>query len=365
MAGTLQSVLAGRVLTGGIQAIKPGLPEVGLPPGLVNPPTAPVGNPATGGDYGVYRKVEGTRKTAKQAHRASPSRARTMSGVTEVPVKLISSSEHIEIKAETLMCLENDRGEIQKLGEDEVKRQVAECKQLQLNLRYASTASAFAIGHIYYDADGDLLHSSSNAVIDVDMAIPANNINQLNGIIDVSWANSAAGVVKQIGNLKKQSMIDTGYALKHALYGSNIVNAILNNSQLVDLINANPAYQTAFASGEVPAGFLGFTWWPAYNFFFEDDDGTNRTIFDAEEVCFIPDIGPEWFEVLEGGTPVPSTFGIESDLSAMMRSCTIARGMYAYAVGTVDPVAGKMVYGDCFLPVIKVPGAVYRATVIF
>lgn len=365
MPGTLQSVLAARVLLGLIQGVKPGLPEVGLPPGLVNPPSAPIGSPITGGDRGSYFKVEGTRKTAKQAHRGSPSRARTMSSVKEVPVIALSSSEHIEIKADTLMALNDDRGNVQKIGEQEVTRQVTECKQLQTNLRLAATASAFALGHIYFDKDGDLLASSSNSVIDADMQIPANNANQLNGLIATSWANPAASIIKQTQNIQKQSMVDTGYALKHALYGADILDLILNNNQLVELINANPAYQTAFAQGTIPAGFLGFQWWPAYNFFFQDDDGTNQTIFGATTITFIPEVSAEWFEVLEGGTPVPTTFGVESDLAALMKSCTIARGMFAYAVGSVDPVQGKMVYGDCFLPVIKVPAAVYRATVVF
>jgi hypothetical protein len=43
----------------------------------------------------------------------------------------------------------------------------------------------------------------------------------------------------------------------------------------------------------------------------------------------------------------------------------VVSGMFAYAVVTADPLTIKMVAGDTFLPVIKVPTAVFQATVNF
>ncbi len=39
--------------------------------------------------------------------------------------------------------------------------------------------------------------------------------------------------------------------------------------------------------------------------------------------------------------------------------------MFAYGMASADPPTAKIVYGDTFLPVLKVPSAVFVATVNF
>jgi hypothetical protein len=40
-------------------------------------------------------------------------------------------------------------------------------------------------------------------------------------------------------------------------------------------------------------------------------------------------------------------------------------GMFAYGLASADPPSAKIVYGDTFLPVLKVPSAIFVATVKF
>ena len=361
----LQNVLGGRQLAGTIQAIKPGLPIDQLPPGLFTPGRTVEGNSCT-----MYQ-VSGSRKTAQLAQYGAPSRRRTLSGVTEQPVVLAHFAENIEIKASTLINLESQDGVRQRLGESEVDRLLAETRTIMDNTRIGAVMSAFALTKIYYDADGNLLSSSSGAQITVDMNVPSGNKNQLavgggSAIIDASWANPATKIVKQIQKLKLAARKLNGYVPTTALYGSDILDLILNNNQLAEIINRNLAFQSAFSSGEIPDGFLGLKWFPAYNSFFEDATGTNREVFPTNGITFMPDVSPDWYEMIQGTTPIPGMFGdAKPDISAVLADVSMQAGMWAYAYGTVDPVGATMVYGDTFLPYIKVPGSIYTAVVVF
>jgi hypothetical protein len=52
-------------------------------------------------------------------------------------------------------------------------------------------------------------------------------------------------------------------------------------------------------------------------------------------------------------------------VGSLRSNVTTAAGMFAYGLLNTDPVTVKMVAGDTFLPVLKVPGAIYIATVKF
>ncbi len=86
-----------------------------------------------------------------------------------------------------------------------------------------------------------------------------------------------------------------------------------------------------------------------------------------DPVCFTPDPTPDWIGWLEGTYPVPVNVGTAyADGATAMRSgVTTASGMFAYGVVNVDPVTIKMVGGGTFLPVLKVPEAVFTSTVKF
>lgn len=364
MSLDVRSILAGRNLTGVIQAIKPGLPEDCLPSELFDSSPSVVE-----GDSGTYYKVNGSRKTAKLSMYGSPSRRRTLSGVTEQPVKLAHYTENVEIKAATLVNLESEDGSRQRLGESEVARQVEEVRQIMDNTRVAMLASAILSGYLYADGDGNILPSSSGATLTVDYGVPAGNRNQLDvfgagAIISASWGTAGTSIVKQIQLLKKAARKKTGYPVEIALYGENILDYFLNNTQLKEIINRNPGYQAAFSQGEIPDGFLGLDWYPAYQFFYDDKDGTLQSILGADGIVFMPRPDVTWFEWKEGTYPIPSEVGIAGkDLSAALASVRLAQGMFAYGKLTDDPVGVTMVYGDTVLPIIKVPNAIFIADV--
>lgn len=364
MGKTLQQVLGGRNLSGVIQGIKTGVPRM-LPPalyGLIR---------KVEGDYATYRKVNGTRKMARVVQYGSPSRARTMTGVSEIPVKLLHTLENIQFKPHVLVNLESSDGQRQRLGESEVLRETQEFNMLFDNLRASALVSAFSLataGKIHFDSEGNLLPTSSGAAFSVDYSIPAGNQNQLDvfgagAIISASWATSTTDIIGHIEALKAAAVKKTGYPLMHALYGKNILKYLLGNDLAKALIN-NHWQQAATASrGLIPQGFCDLQWWPVQQAFMEAEDGTQTDWFGADHITFMPDPDPTWFETLEGSYPVPTTVDITAGASEALASVNMVNGKFAYGQITTDPVGLKEIAGDTFLPVIKVPGAVFLADV--
>ena len=109
------------------------------------------------------------------------------------------------------------------------------------------------------------------------------------------------------------------------------------------------------------------TWLPAYDAFFEDANGVLQSLVGDDQVVFTPEPSPDWIGWLEGTYPVPTNIGaVNMDATQSLRqNVTTAAGMFAYGILSADPVTVKMVAGDTFLPVLKVPKAIYQATVRF
>ncbi len=361
MSKTLEQILGAENLVGVIQGIKNGIPADILPPQFLRVTRTVEGNRAT------YHRVEGTRKTARQVHYGAPSTERQKKGVEEVPVNLLHSIEHENHNPTVLLNLKQIGNEQrQKLGRDEIARQVGLFNTLFENLRLASVYSIFRDGHIYFDGDGNLLNSSAGAALDVNMQIADNNKGQLNGIIAASWATAGTKIHTQIKNLKKEARKLTGYRLTDAFYGENILDHFLTNTALSAIINRNTTLQEAFAGGEIPDGFLGLRWHPIYEAFFEDNDDTNQEFIDGDAVVFTPTPSPEWWEVIEGTYPVPTNIGnLSSDALGALGNIMEVAGKFSYAKVTDDPVGIKHVAGDTFLPVLKVPNAIFLADTVF
>jgi len=363
MAKTLQQILGGKNLTGVIQGVAPGVPDDLLPAAFLS------STRTVEGEYGTYTKVEGTRKTARIAQYGSPSQLRQLKGLSEVSVKLIHTVESIYHKPAVLMNMTNlADDQKQRLGEQEIARRTGEFKRLFVNLRLAAVYSLLAQGAVYFDAEGNLLPDSSGAHVTVDFGVPSGNKGQLDafggGDIISDWSSADADIHKQVAALKKAARKLTGYSIRRAFHGANILDYFLGNTKLKELINGNTSFQEDAASGEIPNGFLGLQWHPVDEAFYVDKDDAYQDFFDPDTVVFTPEPTPDWYELLEGTYPVPTDVGgVAGEGTAAIGSVSIEGGMFSYAVVTADPVAIKHVAGDTFLPVLKVPKSIFIAKV--
>lgn len=368
---SINDILGAPNLSGIIQSTVSGIPNP-------FPPAFFAVDQTVDGDTGEYRVFSGSRTNATISPYGAPSKNRQLREIGIKAVKLLHSVENIVLPVKDYVNLldYNDLAK-QKLGIDEVSRQIREARFTQDNLRISALTSMLFNGQIYYDNLGNLLPSNTGALTTVDYAVPAGNKNQLdvfgtgNPIISTAWSNTAATIDKQIQALHQAAVELTGYELKHAFYGKNIPNYLTSNAGLgnyffhaaYDADAYGPQY---LATADIPNPLLGLTWHKAYQSFFYDQYGVRQTLVGDDQVVFTPEPSTAWIGFLEGTYPVPTKAGIVTPAEpTVAMSYETRAGMFAYGMASADPPTAKIVYGDTFLPVLKVPSAIFIATVKF
>ncbi len=364
---TLQDVLGGPNLCGVIQGTTTGIANA-FPPGFYQV------DKTVDRDTGQYTRVTGTRTVARMAAYGSPSQQRNLKGVEAVPVKLIHTVESILLPtADYMNLLDYDDASAQQRGIQEVTRQVRSFRANFDNLRVAALTSMLFQGAIYSDGHGNLLPNATGAKTSVTFNVPAGNMGQLDPlgtgqILTSSWDDTSADVDAQLLTLRQLAARLSGYPLRYAFYGKNVPAYLTNNVKLQNYFVRDAGDTASYlSSAEVPSPLLGFTWRPAHDAFFEDANGVLQPLVGDDQVAFTPDPTPDWIGWLEGTYPVPTSVGtVSGDAAQTLRSSvTTAAGLFAYGVLSTDPVTVKMVAGDTFLPVLKVPKAIFIATVKF
>lgn len=345
-------------LTGVIQRIKTGIPDM-LPAPFTSIKKQVLGN------SGRYTRTFGVRTLAPRSEYGAAARKRALLGVEVQDVKLVHMFEQIEMDPLMLQTLRAyDSYDVQKMGIDEVNRQQAEFRQRFDNARLSMIYSMLANGAIYYDANGDMLPSSSGAQVTVDYGVSANNQNQLNGIITASWANANTDIPGQLRALKNRALQLTGYPLKYAFYGKNVPSYLTQNNYVLDYLSRNVSHAQKFLDqAELPDGLFGYTWVPVYTAFYEDATGTKNSFFGDDKVVFTPEINADVYELLEGSYQVPSSFNAVSNMSSALGSLRTVHGQFSYAVPIHNPPTAQMFFGDTVIPVWKIPDAIFIADV--
>jgi len=69
--------------------------------------------------------------------------------------------------------------------------------------------------------------------------------------------------------------------------------------------------------------------------------------------------------MMEGTYMVPSTLNILQDANAAIASMRQVQGMAGYSYISMNPPTIMMNFLDTFLPVLKVPNAIYQGTVVY
>jgi hypothetical protein len=358
---------------GMIQTVKSGIPRV-LPEALYNL-TRDVMS-----DFASYKQVTGTRRLPKAAQYGGPSRAAAKQSITDVPVKLVHTIENQQFGQIILQLLSgfSAMGQSivpQKMAQDEIVRQTVEFKRRFENMRTAAVHSALANGKIWLAADGTFLYNSTGAAVTIDFKIPVasaqtGNVGTMAAILNsdfTGWQTATTDIISQIIALKTRSIQQTGFPLKYAFYGANIMKYLMSNTIASNLITRNPAWNSQFlSSGDIPGGFQDLQWMPVYSAFAEDDNGNIQTFFGPDTIVFTPEITDEWYELLQGSyVIIPSPDVFSGTVGQVMQQAIMPYGQFAYATRTNDPVGVKQVAGDTFLPVIKNPNVVYITTVNF
>lgn len=332
MSYGVQDILSYQPLTEAVETVKTGIPKV-LPEQLWTITEDVSGNKARLIEY------TGTRRVAKVIPYGAPPKAGDKLPLNDKGVILLHSKDEREFTTELLMIFRewNEYKPQQKFAMREVARQGEAMRQQQENLEIASVLQFVATGYNYFDADGNLLPTSSGAALTVDQGVPASNRNQVNpgggAIISASWGTASTNIPLQVNNLKKRAIQLTGYPLKYAFYGANIPGYLANNDYTKLMWSYNQSYNDFYLStGQIKPGFLDLVWVPASQAFFEDSSGVVQEIFPADGITFGPELNATTYTYYKGSQLVPTQFGPMADVEAALKSMAevFGRGRYAF-----------------------------------
>ncbi len=92
-------------------------------------------------------------------------------------------------------------------------------------------------------------------------------------------------------------------------------------------------------------------------------DGNGNVSFTVTTLAVNPTISGSTGTI--SGVDLSSSIALSGSVTAIVSGMEARAGMFAYGMASADPPTAKIVYGDTFLPVLKIPSAIFVATVKF
>lgn len=363
-SGVRMTLLAGAALG------KNPAPRV-LPAGFYTPgPTKPYN------DQVQFPSVTYSRAGATVVARNSPPRGVNLGNEQWKYATIFNMKEEMDLDIQFLEALFSNNS----LVSDGSMRNL-NTRMIQFNRRTDITRnnmvhSLFANGKIWIGSDGQVLASSSGAVITMDPGVPTANKFTKDGSGSTynigDWSSASTDISGNLRTFQTAAAQSTsGYVPTTLVYGTAIPGYLLANTALKDYFIRNPGFQqTLLTTNDIPNGLLGYNWVPARLSFLEKADGTVSATFPTNYLGAMPDLDDSWYEFIEGGTLVPKGVAGSTEVNpgasfqSMLNAIQIAYGRYGYGVAKTHPVVQfSMVQGDCAGPVLKNPNVIWYGTV--
>lgn len=325
------------------------------------------------GDRAKYIRISGERRTGSLAKYGAPAKRQSLRDVGDQNFRCLHIFESVPIDILTMQKLMAFQQYIQDDGMDWLKYQFDAFGKKLGNTRVVATSTVLSSGNIYFDAQGNILppSGSGSAFETYTFNIPATHQNQINGIIANSWALFNTDIPGQLRNLKVFAAEETGLPLRTALYGVNIPRYLTQNDYVKDYLSREPDMRSKFLNtAELPAGLFGIDRWvPVYEAFFEDQNGTNQLLWNADQITFLPDISQpnkmDWWAMYEGSYAVPKSLQPTQDPMAALDNFEPVNGMFSFALMNPVPAGLEVYHGDTFLPGMRNEKAPFMAIVAF
>ena len=324
------------------------------------------------GDRAKYIRISGERRPAKRTVYGAPAKRRSLRDVGDATVRCLHSFEEITVDLTIMQKLRSFESYSQDEGMDWLRYQIEEAAKRQNNARVTAVASALRHGAIYWDSDGNLLADSSGADsnLTIDFSVPSTNKDQVNGIIDQSWALATTDIPGHIRALKQYSKQLTGLGLTAVLYGINVPKYMTQNEYVQAYLARGDMRDKFLGTGEIPSGLFGIKdWIPVYDSHFLNDSDTVVETWQDDLATFIPNVDqPDkmgWWAMYEGSFPVPNTLDVQREPAGTLGNYSVEYGPFSYGVLNHNPPTGSVFYGDTWLPAIRNANAIFPVDTAF
>lgn len=251
---------------------------------------------------------------------------------------------------------------VDSMGENYLMRQKRYLAERAGNMIEFQTA-AMMRGSYTFDQNGEeLRHGFSGGEDTVDFQIPANNKNQLNGIIGASWATASTDIPGDYMQINQACNDATGLGIEHSVMNSNTLQYLMNNTNIkAQAGTAQTPFQSYERSG--PGRFsLVFRAIPylqihVVDYSLEVWDGSAETdtrLIADDQVCSFPTPDPSWCQYMNGGEVV--TEGPNGVMA-------FRQGYYAYGYASWNPSGWNLCHNHNGIPNLYIPAAVFNADV--
>lgn len=278
------------------------------------------------------------------------------------------------VKGHILNALrEPDSYSIQDKGRTELARLMKKVAVRQKRFKERVIRDMLIKGTVYFGNNGDILESSSGAVVTVNSDIPAGNQGNIGGIVDALWSVAGTNIFKQLDLIRDYAAsllvpIPTDIWMNAANFsylrdntGSNLLTYLSRNADLNDMsIRRNQAGQ-AVETTLLDAN--GFTWHFVLPYY-QDKDGTARRtipLTGAGSVVLTPPVG-DWLARAKGRTLTPTSLEPVSSVDGALANITYQDGEFFYAAMEHNPLKLSVFTGDKFFFGFNQPGAVFQLT---
>lgn len=350
-------------------AVKGPVPRV-LPDAFYTPgPTKPYN------DQVQWPSVTWSRAGASVIARNSPPRAINLGNTAWKYGTIFNMKEEMALDPDFLTALFSDYSMVSDRALSELNTRMMQFYQRTDTTRTQMVHSLIANGKIWIGSDGQVLSSSSGAVITMDGAVPTANQITKNGAGSTynigDFSNPATNIQAAMRGAQEYMVRLNGYVPTEAIYGTSIPEYFSNNTSLAPYLARNSNFRDALVAGQdIPNGFLGYNWTPARLAYAESASGTVTQTFASNFLALSPPANTGWYEFVEGGTLTPAGIAgavevkAETTMQSLLSSFRLVHGKYSYGVVKNHPVVGtSVVQGDCAGPLLKVPGAFMNGTV--
>lgn len=224
--------------------------------------------------------------------------------------------------------------------------------------------AAMIRGSYSFDQNGDeLLQCFSGGGDTIDYQIPANNKNQLNGIIGTTWATTTTDIPGDVFAVNQACNDATGMGIEHAICNSNTWQYVINNEKVqAQAGSANTPFQSInkVGPGQFSAVLRSMPWlqWHVIDYSLNIWDGSSAfadtRLIANDQVTFIPQPDPSWCQYLNGGEVV--TEGPKG-------TAAFRHGFYAYGYEAWNPSGWNLCAVHNGFPCVYIPAAIFNADV--
>ncbi len=317
-------------------------------------------------------KLSRVKDPAPLNSRGNPARRLQPTGKTRRALAMINMFDVLNLKADSLQFLrEPDQWLLQNGGATEIQQQLEDMAAAHVVTKHLWLAKYFGGSAIYIDANGEILESSSGAVVTVDTGVPSANQSQIDltnfgstgNAIDAAWDVAGTGILTQLDKLNHTAVEhQNSEPLRHIWCHGTARAWLRSNTEIKALYSAgmdrldNALRGDTFEINNYVFHFFSGTYTAA--------DGTNKPFIPLTKAIITPEPGP-WIAQGNGVQIVPTTVDVQQGQFVNFAGWEKHYGDFAYFQAEHNPPSVNLFAGTNWLFGFKNPASVFVPTVDF